>query len=301
MKKLLSFLAITALCACLLSAQSNKPQYMPELPANATPDDSLSGLVGSVMGNVAKFQLSRSEQPVSDRFIKGFNDAILSVSNDSDYVAGYQTATMLLANVSYEFGPQGAISFNQDLFRKNVIKALNDAVPDSTELEAYLILVEEYYESVKERKLNERASTPQAIAAKKAGEKYIAKQKTTGKYKVTESGLMYRVIKAGSGENFNLFDDIDVIYVGKLVNGTVVENSEGTKSVCPAQVTPGCSEMLQLMKPGMKVEAIIPAPLAYDRTGNDRRNIGPNETLIFEIETIGLTPEEEEVVAEVDE
>jgi FKBP-type peptidyl-prolyl cis-trans isomerase FklB len=78
-----------------------------------------------------------------------------------------------------------------------------------------------------------------------------------------------------------------VNYVGRHLNDSVFDKS-GDQPV-PfnlKQVIPGFAEMIQLMKPGSKVTVVIPGELAYGPQGN--RGIEPNETLIFDIETLGV-------------
>jgi FKBP-type peptidyl-prolyl cis-trans isomerase FklB len=109
----------------------------------------------------------------------------------------------------------------------------------------------------------------------------------------TESGLQYKVIEPGSGESPAATDKVKVHYTGKLINGEVFDSSiqRGT----PAEffvngVIPGWTEALQLMKPGAKWELFIPGDIAYGPRGNPP--IGPNETLLFEVELLEILPAE---------
>lgn len=121
-----------------------------------------------------------------------------------------------------------------------------------------------------------------------AGEKYVAEQlKSDTAFVKTESGLCYKVLNEGEGENFTDNDVVDVIYVGKHINGEEFDNSKG--EVVPFdlhKVIPGFSEVIKLMKPGSKVLAIIPSNIGYGEQGTGP--IGPNETLVFEITTVGV-------------
>jgi len=122
-----------------------------------------------------------------------------------------------------------------------------------------------------------------------AGEKYIADQiKNDKSFIRTESGLCYKILNEGEGENFKETDLIDVIYVGKHINGNIFDSSNDSPVPLSMQgVVPGFKEILSLMKPGAKAIAIIPGNLAYgENAPNDE--IGPNETLVFEINTVGI-------------
>lgn len=103
---------------------------------------------------------------------------------------------------------------------------------------------------------------------------------------ILENGLQYRVIEAGSGNSPTAEQTVEVNYRGRLIDGTEFDSSYSRGK--PAQfklngVVPGFKEALTRMKPGAKWEVYMPAELAYGKKGAGR-SIGPNETLIFEIE-----------------
>lgn len=131
-----------------------------------------------------------------------------------------------------------------------------------------------------------------AAKNKKEGEEFLKEKANQPGYKKTESGLVYKVLKEGTGANFKDDDIVLINYRGSFIDGEEFDAS-GEKPV-PfnlQQVIPGFAEMVKLMKPGQKVEAILPSDLAYGPEGN--RSIKPNQTLIFEVETIGVQPKEE--------
>ena len=131
-----------------------------------------------------------------------------------------------------------------------------------------------------------KAKDPKAIENKKAGEAFLAKKAKEAGYQKTPSGLVYKVITEGAGENFTDKDVVMVNYVGKHIDGKEFDSSKEPVPFQTSQVVPGFAEMLKLMKPGMKVEVIIPGDLAYGPEGREP-TIGSNETLVFEMETVG--------------
>ena len=102
-----------------------------------------------------------------------------------------------------------------------------------------------------------------------------------------ESGLQYRILKEGSGKTPDQQDTVKVHYTGRLINGTVFDSSrEGEPIVFNlTAIIRGWQEALQLMTEGSHWEVVLPSELAYGRNGSGG-SIGPNETLIFEIELL---------------
>ena len=128
----------------------------------------------------------------------------------------------------------------------------------------------------------------------KDGEKFLAENKTKEGVKTTASGLQYKVIKEGTGPQPKPTDSVVANYRGTLINGTEFDSSykRGQPATFPLTgVIKGWTEALQLMKVGSKYQLFVPSNLAYgDRAmGPD---IGPNSTLIFEVELVGIQPQE---------
>lgn len=142
--------------------------------------------------------------------------------------------------------------------------------------------------------LIERVGKAKGAENDKEGQKYIAEQMKKDKgFKKTASGIAYKVIKQGTGENFNDSATVDVVYVGRHVNGKEFDNSKGKPVPFNLKMTvPGFREIISLMNPGSKVVAIIPGKLAYGDQGNPQGGIGPNETLEFEITAQGIHKED---------
>ena len=134
----------------------------------------------------------------------------------------------------------------------------------------------------------------QAMAQKNVGEgdKFLAENKKKDGVKATSSGLQYKVISEGNGPQPKESDAVTVNYRGTLIDGTEFDSSykRGQAVTFPVNgVIKGWTEGLQLMKVGSKYQFFIPAKLAYGerQMGPD---IGPNSTLIFEVELVGIQP-----------
>ncbi len=105
----------------------------------------------------------------------------------------------------------------------------------------------------------------------------------------TYSGLRYQILREGNGPRPSSFHRVKVHYHGTLPDGTVFDSSvqRGQPSTFGLnQVIAGWREGLMLMKQGSKYRFIIPPELAYGSRGTG--NIGPNQTLIFEVELIEI-------------
>ena len=108
--------------------------------------------------------------------------------------------------------------------------------------------------------------------------------------KVTASGLQYRVISEGAGPLPKESDTVKVHYRGTLLDGTEFDSSykRNQPAVFPLKgVIPGWTEALQLMKVGSKYQVFLPSRLAYGENGAGQA-IGPNATLVFDVELLGI-------------
>ena len=109
--------------------------------------------------------------------------------------------------------------------------------------------------------------------------------------KTTATGLQYKVLKSGAGASPQKTDTVKVHYHGTLIDGTVFDSSvqRGEPITFPvSDVIPGWTEALQLMKVGDKWQLFIPSSLAYGEQSPPGSKIGPNSTLLFEVELLGI-------------
>jgi len=106
----------------------------------------------------------------------------------------------------------------------------------------------------------------------------------------TESGLQYEVMTAGTGASPSTTDQVSVNYKGNLITGEVFDSGEGVVFRVD-QLIPGWVEALPLMKTGAKWKLFVSADLAYGPGGTG--NIGPNSTLVFEMDLLSINDQEE--------
>jgi len=125
---------------------------------------------------------------------------------------------------------------------------------------------------------------------KAEGEAFLSENKKKEGVKALPSGLQYKVIKAGTGKKPKSNDTVTVHYRGTLINGAEFDSSYKRGQPVSFQVSgviPGWTEALQLMEVGAKWQLFIPSNLAYGEQGAGR-DIGPNATLIFEVELVSI-------------
>ena len=125
---------------------------------------------------------------------------------------------------------------------------------------------------------------------KKVGEAFLAENKKKEGVVTLPSGLQYKILKAGNGKKPTDADTVECHYRGTLIDGTEFDSSysRGKPAAFPvAGVIAGWTEALKLMPVGSKWQLFVPSQLAYKERGAGA-DIGPNATLIFEVELLGI-------------
>ncbi|MFL6530449.1 MAG: FKBP-type peptidyl-prolyl cis-trans isomerase [Chthoniobacterales bacterium] len=124
------------------------------------------------------------------------------------------------------------------------------------------------------------------------GQKFLEENKTKEGVKTTASGLQYKVLKEGSGASPKETDTVVTNYRGTTIDGKEFDSSykRNEPATFPVnRVIKGWTEALQMMKPGAKYQLFIPPNLAYGERGAGQ-DIGPNETLLFDVELLEVKP-----------
>ncbi len=279
MKKILSLILVGAMGIGLIACN--------EKGGNAEGGplaDSVSMNIGELMGANFKQQLSMDSTIKMEEVIKGVQAALKADTANHGYMAGMQIGNQILG-MFQGMKQQYGIQINDAKFLAEFKKAL---LADSAMSQEDMMQKNMAIESLLKRATAEaKEKDPVAIKNKKAGEAFCAKKAKEAGYQKTASGLVYKVITEGKGENFTDKDVVMVKYTGKHIDGKEFDSSKDEAVPFQLnQVVKGFAEMIKLMKPGQKVEVIIPGDLAYGPEGREP-TIGSNETLIFELETIG--------------
>ena len=269
------------------------------------PSDALIDSLSSIMGTVDGFKIRYAFSEQDADFEQLFKGIEYSFEQEYDKTAAIEQAGIEIVQIFDDTQRRAHMPLNKDLFMEHLISGLNVestgfmehlinglSVESTDEEDLSGLIVESSGEddfqtlSDKVDPLIERVAglSPDGIANKKAGEAYMEQLRKDKSFKFTKSGLAYKMLKEGKGK-ISTEDDV-VNYVGKHLDGTVFDSSEGEHMPLTIGIgIEGVSEMLQLMKPGGKAIVVIPSNMAYGAIPiNDA--IGPNETLIFEIEII---------------
>jgi len=165
-----------------------------------------------------------------------------------------------------------------------VAKGLRDILENKTEMlnaEQCQTAIQTYFQGIQDKK---------TAVNTEAGKKFLEENAKKPGVVTLPSGLQYQIITEGTGPKPGLEDKVTTNYHGTLINGKVFDSSvERGQPVSFAVngVIPGWTEALQLMPVGSKWKLFIPSNLAYGERGAGG-DIGPNETLVFEVELISI-------------
>ncbi|MDI1253259.1 FKBP-type peptidyl-prolyl cis-trans isomerase [Thermomonas sp.] len=168
---------------------------------------------------------------------------------------------------------------------------------DATTPNAKTLLSDEEASAVRSAFSAHRQAIQQTKAAeagqvnRKAGQEFMAKNKAVKGVFTTPSGLQYMVLRQGNGPRPKPGERVHVNYVGTSLDGTKFDSSydRGEPAVFGLnQVIPGWSEGVGMMPVGAKYRFWVPGDLAYGEKGGGDGVIGPNATLIFDVELLGV-------------
>lgn len=215
------------------------------------------------------------------------SDAPVTLEDDGSkfsYAAGYEIGQRLQSMGGVDIAPEAMMAGLKDAL------ASEDARLDAAEMNAVKTRV---YKAASDKRNAEREAKSEEAKAK--GEAFLAENKAKEGVQVTESGLQYEVLTAGEGDSPVATDTVKVHYRGTLIDGTEFDSSYSRNQPATFRlngVIKGWTEGLQLMKPGGKTRFVIPSELAYGSRGAGA-SIGPNETLIFEVELLEVQKAED--------
>lgn len=199
-------------------------------------------------------------------------------------------------SVSYTFGflhgsqlaNEGITEVDLENFAAGLQTALDGdtAEIDNSEMQQ---LLQSYLQEMQMAQMERQSA--EAEVHQLEGQEFLEENAQNENVNETESGLQYRVIEEGDGEQPSAEDEVEVHYTGKLISGEEFDSSyeSGETATFPLnRVIPGWTEGIQLMSVGSTYEFFIPSDLAYGSTPPPGSIIPPGAVLIFEVELIGI-------------
>lgn len=257
-KRLLSTSLLLTGLAVSASAQDNSAAPTPVKPALVAEPDSSKPLAEQIDMSKIGYLIGRS---YGDNLKRQFVDVKLE-----DLVRGLKSALE---------GVESEISKENETALMNQFRPIHGKhVARQRQLTAYNV--------------DEKGWIELAAKNKVAGEKFLAENSKKAGVKTTASGLQYEILTEGTGEIPKATDKVNAIYKGTLLDGTVFDDSKGApRPFGVTRVVKGWQEALQMMPVGSKWRLTVPSDLAYGSDGN-RPPIGPNSTLIFEMELASI-------------
>lgn len=222
--------------------------------------------------------------------------AVVGVSAQEVEQPAVEDVGALLEQASYAIGFEMATNFhrrgidlNTEMFVKGVQDAMSGAEPllDQQGRSRVMLLLQQHLATEHARAQKELGGKNKA-----ASEAFLAENAKREGVTVLPSGPQYEVIQEGTGQSPKATDVVTVHYRGTLIDGKEFDSSyeRGEPATFQLnQVIPGWTEGLQLMKEGAKFKFFLPPSLAYGEQAVSEA-IGPNSTLIFEVELLHIEP-----------
>jgi FKBP-type peptidyl-prolyl cis-trans isomerase FklB len=206
------------------------------------------------------------------------------------YALGMNVGTNLRANLQRD-----AIDIDPNIVLQGIKDTMTGGKILMTEAEARTALTQLQKDLMaKEREAMAKEEEKMKAAAepnKKEGEAFLAANKAKEGVVALPSGLQYKILTEGNGPKPTVTDTVVCNYRGTLINGTEFDSSYKhgeSASFQVSRVIRGWTEALQLMPVGSKWQLFIPSDLAYGERGTPGGGIGPNSTLIFEVELLSI-------------
>lgn len=297
MKKLLSgalVLSLAVMTACSDKATEDEAQVQFVAPQELS--DSVSIYYGKIVGtgvlsDYSRFQPETKSEQTKKDIVKGIQ-LIIGGNYSEGEIMGMQIAMAMQREM--ESMEEIGVTFDKNEVMKFLVANFMAEEVDGNIMREENQTFQRLMGSVEMQRdaFNDSIASlaPEAIEAKLAGKAFVDKIKATDpSVKTSESGLSYKIIEKGDTTVITDHTIVEINYVGKLIDGTVFDQSEEGKPArfSPAGVILGFGEGMKLLGKGGKATLYIPSELAYGVKGAGDA-IGPNQTLIFDIEIVDI-------------
>lgn len=297
MKKLINAafaatIAVAALTSCCGKGECNADGCDTTV-AKATVD-SISIAQGAYIGSavLSNYPAMESQAHVTkEEIIKGIQLVLGAPENDGVKI-GMQFGIQMINEMKQLEGL--GIKVDRSLMLKNFKRAfLQDSIDQDAAQRAYSYyqrLVGEVQKAQREREEARKAASPEALNNVADGADFVAAAKQNDpEIKTTASGLSYKIINEGEGQKAGDAVRARLVYTEKRINGNeLTATDEKGRMVYMSNVTPGLAEGLKLIGNGGKAVFYVPGDLAYGVNGIPSREVGPLETIVYEVEVMSV-------------
>ncbi|MFT4583403.1 MAG: FKBP-type peptidyl-prolyl cis-trans isomerase FklB [Gammaproteobacteria bacterium] len=210
------------------------------------------------------------------------------------WVSNAHAAGISLETEKEKFSYSIGVQIGQSLVRQGVLldaDAFNLAVRDALDGSKPRLSGEQMEQALEKGESNVSGTLRERAKANlAAGKKYLAENKDKDDVVALSSGLQYKILRSGAGDFPKSNSTIKVHYTGSLIDGREFDSSRRRGEAAQLnlkQVVKGWQEAIPLMRVGSRWQIFVPPDLAYGPRGAGAV-IGPNETLVFEIELLDI-------------
>lgn len=244
-----------------------------------------------VSQDLYNFQNNEGRQYDLPAFLRGFRTVALS-DHPEAYYAGVYNGAMLAQQIAVV--EKKGVNVRPETLLASMKEYMTAGNVDDAQLridsETLNAIISEVNNAHFDREDAQMAATDEAIQNIKTGEALMTRiaNETPGIVK-TESGLMYVIRYQGDGEPVGDAKTVSLAYTGKHLDGKVFESKDKATMIIN-RVVPGLQEGLRMLREGDKATFWIPGSLGYRGHGMPRLDIGPMETIVFDIEILPANP-----------
>jgi FKBP-type peptidyl-prolyl cis-trans isomerase FklB len=267
------------------------PAATTQSPSSASPTSGTPNSGTSASGAPAKAQTPAAKRPATAA--KAATPLTLKTEKEKfSYALGMKTGQRMAESFKKQ-----SVPFDSSILARGLKDGLSGGKTLLTDEEAQAAI-----KAVQEevgKKQQEKTQQVEAVN-KKEGDAFLAANKTKEGVVTLPSGLQYKILKQGTGPKPTTSDTVVCNYRGTLINGTEFDSSykRGQPATFPVSgVIKGWTEAVQLMPVGSKWQLFIPSDLAYGNRGAGA-DIGPDATLIFEVELLSIEDKSKEKIPE---
>lgn len=252
--------------------------------------DSVAAAYGTLAGYImaddrSKFEQIENRKFDSKPFVEGIA-AVLAKPRPDAYLAGVNSALQMDGQIGLI--EKLGLNIRREVVLENIKKVLKEDKPADEakikrlagQLDAIVNRYRARAEAAEEKRL---ADSPEAKQNVVTGRALVNKMKeSTPQAKTTASGLTYVIWEEGQGDLIGPEATVEAKYTGSHLDGKVFDINENATLIVNKMI-PGFAEGLQMLRPGSRATFWIPGDLAYGARGVPQAEIGPMETLVFDV------------------